>query len=267
MADETKKIFITMPNLTNDQIKYLLTLPPEDIVRWYESKGFRFSWRWQDTWQSAHTRSFTVAKVMKLDILQSIKKEVDKIFKDGITFEQFQKELEPELKRLGWWGKVKAKDVPGYVPQPGVDPEKIVQLGSPRRLETIYQTNANVAYNAGRYNSYVQNAASRPLWKYHQIDRPTYRKSHAPFKDKVFRWDDPIWNIIMPPNGWNCGCYITAHTESEISGQGIKISDGKDFMKYIEKGIPEEWQFNPAKDYSTWLPDLTKYDNEFKQQF
>jgi len=251
----------------NDYLKYLLTLPPEEIIRWYKSKGFRFSWNWQDTWQAAHTRAFTVAKVMKLDILQTIKNEVDRIFTEGISYEQFYKNLEPTLKRLGWWGKVKAKDVPGYIPRPGLNPDKIVQLGSPHRLKTIYQVNANVAYNAGRYNFYITNTGSRPYWKYHQIDRPTYRKTHRPFKDKVFRFDDPIWKIIMPPNGWNCGCYITAHTLNEIKAAGLKISRGKDFRKYIDKGIPEEWQYNPAKEYANWKPDLNKYDDDIKQQF
>ena len=256
-----------MPNLNNAQIRYLLTLPPEEIVRWYEGKGYRFSWNWKDTWQDAHTRSFTVAKVMKLDILQSIKNEVDKIFKSGITYEQFYRELEPTLKRLGWWGKVKAKDVPGYKPRPGLDPDKMVQLGSPNRLKTIYQVNANVAYNTGRYNFFMQNTTSRPYWKYHQIERPTYRKEHKPFDNKVFRFDDPIWKIINPPNGWMCGCYITAHTLDEIKGQGIKVSKGKDFMKFVKDGIPEEWQYNPAENYAAWLPDLKKYDKDIKSNF
>jgi uncharacterized protein with gpF-like domain len=250
--------------LSKDNILYLLTLPPEEIVSWYENKGFRFSWTWQDTWQAAHTRSFTVAKGMRLDILQTIKNEVDNIFKKGITYQQFYNNLESTLKRLGWWGKVKAKDVPGYVPRAGLDPDKIVQLGSPNRLKTIYEVNANVAYNAGRYNFYIQNAEDRPYWKYRQIERPTYRKEHRPFADKIFRFDDPIWKIIMPPNGWRCGCYITAHDLDEVRSMGLKISKGKDFRKYIDKGIPEEWQYNPAKEYSTWQPDPSKYDPDIR---
>lgn len=254
-------------NLSNDQIKYLFTLPPEDIVRWYQSKGYKFSWNWKDTWQAAHTRSFTVAKVMKLDILQTIKNEVDKIFTQGIRFEQFQKELEPILKRLGWWGKVKAKDVPGYIPKPDLDPEKIVQLGSPHRLKTIYQVNANIAYNAGNYNADIQNVGTAPYWQYKQLDRETKRKSHQRFADKIFRWNDPIWDIIYPPSDWMCGCYIDPLMESEVQAQGLKISNGNDFIKLAKKIIPEEWQFNPAKEYSTWKPDLNRYDNEFKKLF
>lgn len=250
-----------------EYIAFLLNLPPEEIIKWYESKGYTFSWKWQDVWQAAHTRSFTVAKVMKLDILQAIKKEVDNIFKKGITFEQFQRELEPTLKRLGWWGKVKAKDVPGYKPGPGIDPEKIVELGSPRRLKTIYQVNTTIGYNAGQYNSDIQNVNSRPYWMYNQIDRKTKRKSHEPFDSKVFMWNDPIWEIIYPPSGWNCGCFVTPLTKIEFDSRKLNLSNGKDFLEKAKKNIPEEWQFNPAKEYANWQPDLTKYDDDIKKLF
>lgn len=190
--------------MNEQQLRFLLSTPPEQIVNWYKSKGLASFWNWNDLWQNAHNNSFTVAKAMKLDILQAIKDEVDKIFTQGITFEQFKKNLEPVLKRLGWWGKVKASDVPGFDPSSGIDPDKIVQLGSPQRLKTIYRVNSSVAYNANRYKSQLANYESRPYWLYVQLDRATKRKSHEPFHNKVFMYNDPIWDTIYPPNGWNC---------------------------------------------------------------
>ncbi|MGK9477909.1 PBECR2 nuclease fold domain-containing protein [Melioribacter sp. OK-6-Me] len=241
--------------MTTEQLKYLLTLPPRQIVEWYKSKGYKFVWNWQDVWQEQHARAFTVAKAMKLDILQTIKDEVDKIFSEGITYEQFKKDLEPMLKRLGWWGRVKASDVPGYDPKSGIDPDKIVELGSPRRLRTIYQTNANVAYSAGRYKMMIENAEQRPYWQYKQIDRKTKRKSHSYYADKVFRYDDPIWNTIYPPSDWNCGCYVVPLTAAEVEERGLEISNGSDFQI---KNIPPEWQYNPGKTYPAWdtIPEL-----------
>ena len=252
-----------MPDLTSDNIRYLLTLPPEEIVRWYQSKGYRFSWNWQDTWQSAHTRVRTVAKVMKLDILQAIYENVDKIFTEGITEQQFRRNLEYQLRSLGWWGKMRADEVPGYDPNLGVEPDKIVQLGSPRRLKIIYQTNARVGYSAGRYNSFMQNTASRPYWQYKQLERKNRRIEHARYADKVFRFDDPIWDHIFPPNGFNCGCYIIALTKDEVASRGLKIWNGKD----VDVEVAEGWDFNPAKDYASWKPDLSKYDDDIRNQY
>ena len=82
--------------MTDSDLKYLLTLPPEEIVKWFYSKGYTFSWNWNEVWQDAHMRSFTVAKVMNLDILQSLKDEVDKIFSAGCN-DFISKPIEKDL--------------------------------------------------------------------------------------------------------------------------------------------------------------------------
>jgi len=238
----------------------LLSLPPEEIVAWYQSKGFTFSWDWKEVWQEAHAQTFTVAKVMRLDILQDIKNSVDKIFTEGYTFEQFKNELELDLKTMGWWGKVKASDVPGYNPASGVDPNSIVQLGSPRRLNIIYTTNANVAYSAGRYNMMIQNISERPYWLYNQIDRPHKRIAHEIYANKVFMWNDPIWASIYPPNGFNCGCYVTPLTEEEMKMRGLKVWNGDVAIK-----VADGWDFNPGTGY--YKPDPKKYDESLFNQY
>jgi len=247
--------------MTDETLKYLFALAPADIVEWYKQKGLAFSWDWRDVWQDAHARSFTAAKVMKLDILQELKDEVDKIFSEGITFEQFQQDLKPALKKLGWWGKVKAKDVPGYKPAPDIDPEKVVQLGSPARLKIIFNTNSRVAYSAARYKSKAQNIKNRPYWRYNQLDRRTKRKVHAVYAGKVFMWDDPIWDKIYPPSDWNCGCSVTALSHAEFEAAGGKLSYGKDFPIVTGKG----WDYNPGKSY--YKPDQKKYDNDIFIQY
>lgn len=249
--------------MTNDSLKYLLTLPPEQIVQWYKSKGYTFSWNWKDVWQEAHARAFTVAKVMKLDILQELKDEVDKIFTKGITYEQFKRDLEPILKLLGWWGKVKVKDVPGFDAERsrGTDPESYVQLGSPSRLKTIYTTNANVAYSAGNYKSLIEVVGEYPYWLYNQIERKHKRKAHANYAGKVFMWNDPIWDIIFPPNGFFCGCYVTSLTKAEVEARGLKVWNGTEVAIKVEEG----WDYNPGKSY--YQPDLSKYDKSLVKQF
>ncbi len=48
-----------------------------------------------------------------MDILQDIRGMVQKAIDDGITFEQFRKELEPKLKAKGYWGKKMVGDETG----------------------------------------------------------------------------------------------------------------------------------------------------------
>jgi len=243
-------------------LNYLTNLEPEEIIKWYQSKGNRFSWNWRDTLKEAHARAFTAAKVMKLDILQDIRKAQLKTFTDGITFREFQKELEPLLKSKGWWGKVKAKDVPGYKPMPGLDPNKVVQLGSPKRLKTIYDTNASVGYSSGRYKTLSENAKNRPYWQYIQMERPSKREEHSRLHNKVFRWDNPIWNTIFPPNGWYCSCRVRGRTKGELREDKLTVSKGKDFTDFK----PDEgWDYNPGE--AAFFPDLDKYDYDIATQY
>jgi len=248
-----------------NDLKYLFNLPPEKIIEWYKNKGLVLNWDWNETWQDAHARSFTVAKVMKLDILQDVHNAMIERFEKGTTFRKFQRKLEPILRSKGWWGKVKAKDVPGYDPNSNVDPEKIVQLGSPYRLKKIFRINSNVAYNSERYNFQMEDAVNRPYWQYVQVMRETKRTSHNKFHLLVFHYADPIWDILYPPNDWNCGCRVRTLSAAEVEKQKLTISVGSDYLEYAQSIIPEEWRYNPGK--TAFQVDLGKYDSKIAKQY
>lgn len=185
-------------------IKFAIGLPPEKAIEYFRSKGNKFSWAWQEMWQQAHARAFTVAKVTRLDILQDIREAVDAALAEGKTFREFQKELAPVLRKKGWWGKVLAKDVPGFDPESDQDPDEEIQLGSPYRLRTIYSANMQTALMAGRYDAQIQNTDDRPYWMYVAILDVNTRPSHAALHGRIYRYDDPFWDTFYPPNGWNC---------------------------------------------------------------
>jgi SPP1 gp7 family putative phage head morphogenesis protein len=243
-------------------ISFLVNLKPEQIVKWFNSKDNRISWDWRDTWQEAHAKSFTAAKAMKLDILNDIRKSTQKAIENGTTFNQFKRELEPTLKRSGWWGKVKAKDVPGYSPDIKIDPDKVVQLGSPHRLKTIYSTNLSVAYSAGRYKAMKENAGDRPYWMYDATMDSNTRLGHAKLHGKVYRHDDPFWDVYLPPNDWGCRCGVIPITEKEVEKDNLKIEKGEDFNDFIPG---EGWAHNPGK--AAFFPDLNKYDYDIASKF
>ena len=56
-------------NNTPVDLSYAFKLEPADAIAYFRQKGYAFSWRWQDVWQEAHAKAFTVAKAMKIDIL------------------------------------------------------------------------------------------------------------------------------------------------------------------------------------------------------
>ncbi|MDO6806530.1 hypothetical protein Q4595_28995, partial [Wenyingzhuangia sp. 1_MG-2023] len=82
------------------------------------------------------------AKAMQMDVLTSIRESLDDALANGKTFARWKKELQPELEKLGWWGKKNVVD-------PTTGEVIKAQLGSPRRLRTIYSTNLRTARAAG----------------------------------------------------------------------------------------------------------------------
>jgi SPP1 gp7 family putative phage head morphogenesis protein len=265
--------------MATPDLKYAFKLPPEKAVEYFKSKGYTFSWDWHEVWQEAHAKAFTVAKVMRMDVLQDIRGEVQKALDEGTTFAQFRKELEPRLKAKGWWGKKVVGDKEGG---------RTVQLGSPYRLETIYRQNVQTAYMAGRYRAQMGNVADRPHWQYVAVLDSRTRPAHRILNGKVFRYDDPFWDSMYPPNGWRCRCRVRAlddgdmrdrwlteeSSEGELSTEEVRINaagDKKAVTLYTDRetGLmmhPDVgWSYNPGK--VAWKPDLAKYDPDIRKLY
>lgn len=205
-----------------------LDLSPREAVEFFRSKQFRVSWNWFDVWQDIHSQAFTVAKATSYDVLRAIRKEVDNAIGDGMTFEQFKKVLRPRLQDLGWWGRQEMLDADtGEVTQ--------AQLGSDRRLRTIFQTNVQTSYMAGRNARQVENAQDRPWWRYVAVMDGRTRPHHAELNGRVWRYDDPIWDIIYPPNGWGCRCRVVALSNADMERLGLQPERG---TVIVEREVP-----------------------------
>ncbi|MBV2081455.1 MULTISPECIES: phage minor head protein [Pseudomonas] len=212
-------------------LKAIFGLEPEQAIAYLKSKGYAITWNWQEMVDQAHDISFTVAKAMRLDLLSDIRGALETALQSGQTLKQFIADLQPVLESQGWWGKQVIVDSQGV--------GEMVQLGSPRRLKTIYQTNLQSAYMAGRKASMEETTDTHPYWMYVAILDGKTRPSHRALHGQVFRHDDPIWASIFPPNGFNCRCRVVALTESAVKRRGLRVvsSEGNMFTETVETGV------------------------------
>jgi len=212
-------------------LKAIFGLEPKAAIDYLKTKGYAITWNWQQMLDQAHDQAFTVAKAMRLDLLSDIRESLEKALQEGQTLKQFSTELQPVLEAQGWWGKQVIVDSEGTA--------ELVQLGSPRRLRTIYQTNLQSSYMAGRKASMEETAETHPYWMYIAILDGKTRPSHRALHGKVFRHDDPIWSRIFPPNGFNCRCRVIALTEAAVKRRGLKVesSAGHMFTDTVEIGV------------------------------
>ena len=204
-------------------------LPPREAIAFLKAKGYAVSWNWWEVWESAHARAFTVAKAMQSDVLVSIREALDVALAKGTTRREFARELEPTLRKLGWWGR---QIVVG--PDGGVER---VQLGSPHRLRTIFDSNMRSTFGAARQGQQEVNAESRPFWMYDSRNDSRVRPSHAAMDGQVFRHDDPIWQTHYPPNGWNCRCRVRALTPAQVRARGLRVRDSAGALETVDQEV------------------------------
>jgi len=77
-------------------------------------------------------------------------------------------------------------------------------------LETLVRTQLNLAYNAGRWEANKDPIIQEILtgYEYFTVGDDRVRDTHAPLDGIKMPKDDPIWDRIWPPNGYNCRCTV-----------------------------------------------------------
>ena len=185
-------------------------VPPEEAIQYLESRLANpvGTYSWQDVWQAEHARRFTVAKSSGYDVLGDISAALDDTLKNGGTFEDFTRNLIPALQDKGWWGTARAVD-----PLTGIEGD--VQLGSLRRLRTIFDTNMRMSYAAGRWMQVQRVKSDRPYLRYVHTASEHPRHEHLQWVGTTLPVDDPWWSTHYPPNGWGCKCSTISLSQNQ----------------------------------------------------
>jgi SPP1 gp7 family putative phage head morphogenesis protein len=298
--------FDPVPESNADILRIAFRLPYEKAIAYLEQKGYKFSWHWQETLADAHEKAFVVAKVARMDILVAIKEMVTRAQKDGISLYKFQRSLEPYLKLTGWWGRTWARNDKGELldadgkPFPldadgaPIIPEDMTPplLGSPARLETIYQTNLQTAFAAGEYAGLMSAVKLRPYWQYISVRDGRTTQLCTSLHGSVFAASDAFWSYFYPPNHWRCRGSVRSLSMSEIKEKNLSVSKSKgkigqeevlistrtgetgtastytgtdpDGKKHVYRNDPA-FNYNPGRE--TFKPDLEKYPPELQKAY
>lgn len=225
---------------------------PKEALDYFRSRGLQVGFDYRDVWLQEHARAFTVAKAMEFDLLDDIRAALDKAIADGTTLEQFRKDLTPLLQRKGWWGKKVMKD-------PLTGKRVVAQLGSPRRLRTIYRANLGAARAAGIWDRAQRTKGSLPYFLYELGPSKEHRKEHSDWAGTLLPVDDDWWNDHFPPNGWGCRCRVRQVSRREAGRRGgptssparnpeERVNRRTGEVQIVDKGIDPAWASNPGRD-------------------
>lgn len=234
-------------------------LSPTDALASLKRRGEKLdpTFDWTEFWQEDHARAFTVAKSAGFDILQDIFSALQTaVDGGGSTPKDFSRTLRPVLEQKGWWGKKTVID-------PATGRPRYVQLGSERRLKTIFEANMRVSYAAGHWASFQRNKLDRPWLRYVALEDGRTRPHHLALHNLVLPVDHPFWNTHAPPNGWGCRCTLQSLSDRDLqrlkdSGVALVfeppvittrkwVNRRTGEITYVPDGIDPGWDYNPGQ--------------------
>jgi SPP1 gp7 family putative phage head morphogenesis protein len=193
-------------------------LKPKEALKFFRAKGLKTSFAWQDVWQQEHEAAFTVAKMMDVDLLRDVRDAVDQAIAEGTTFQDFKKSIKPRMVDAGWWGKAAMED-------PLTGETQLVQLGSVRRLRTIFRVNMQMSYAAGDWAQIKENEVEAPYLMYDAIDDNRTRPEHHKWDGTILPISDGWWKTHSPPNGWFCRCGKIQLSADQVRAMGLSVAD------------------------------------------
>lgn len=230
----------------------LFTEAPEEVTRYFDAKGQRPSFDWQDVAPYEHAVTFTVAKTTGFDVLDDIRAAVDSVIRNYDDYGTFLDRLEPTLRAKGWWGtKALVDPVTGETVR--------ARLGSLHRLRTIYWANVSSARAAGEWERTQRTKRALPYLVYQLSTAEHKRLEHQSWVGTILPVDDPWWATHYPPNGWLCRCRVAQISAREARQLGYDPSKGAPPIEWrtftntrtgervqVPKGIDPGWQGNPG---------------------
>jgi SPP1 gp7 family putative phage head morphogenesis protein len=195
-------------------------LPFDEALAAFRAKGFRLlpGYSYKDVWHDGHATGFTVAKAMSVQLLKDIHASLDHALANGVTYADWKKRILPELKKHNWTDWQVMTD-------PLTGKSRKVELGTERRLRTIFDVNMRTAYAAGHWAKFEANRESRPFIRYVAVMDSRTRPDHRRWHGTVLPMDHPAWATHSPPCGWRCRCSIQQLGHDEMERYGHQVSE------------------------------------------
>ena len=214
---------------------------PEAAIAFWQARAKLTSAQAKALGEGARSRAFYVTGLAEMDMVNLVHDGIAEALENGETLADFKKRIAETIEREGW---------------------------KSHRVETIFRTNIQSAYSAGRYANQQATKELLPYWRYVTVGDSRVRPSHAVLSGKVFPADHPFWAENYPPNGFKCRCAVQALSKGQVRRMGLDVetkipgdsmwTDPKTGMEYhvAKPGADPGFGNNPGKDWLAGLLDV-----------
>ena len=179
----------------------------------------------EDAVQWWKVAAFTVAGVENQQALDRISAKIQSAIDDGDTLYDFREQIDELFEDFGY------------------------SRANPYHVETVFRTNIATAYSTGQWIADQKLGDALWGWEYVAVMDERTREEHAALNGTRAPKNNPIWNEITPPNGFNCRCYLDEIFDFEAHRQSVAMP---------EEMPPIDFPGNPATarvDFEKWASE------------
>ena len=206
----------------------------EDALAYFEAQQPVLKDVWDALSDAAREQAITVAGVTQIEVIQQVLVALETAVAEGTTIEDFAATVSASLESA--WG--------GTVASPAF------------RIETIFRTNTQVAYAAGRYQvaTHPDIVSVRPQWMFSAVLDSRTSPMCRPLDGLIRPADSGFWNGRHPPLHHRCrSSIITLRNDQAKDMGGAHDIPEHDLAASGFGGIPKlDWAPEPA----AFLPEL-----------
>ena len=215
-----------------EEAKYLrqsFDLPMEEAQAFWVEKHQIGAGLYGKLSAEAKIRAFAISGIAKGDELNTVFTALQKGIDRGDSFGKFKKECAEIFERRGWTGK------------------------RAWRIDNIYRTNIQTAYNVGRYKQLKEESSVFPYWQYDAVNDRRTRPTHLAMDGRVWPADHSVWSTWYPLNGYRCRCSVIGLTRGQVERRKIQVEKEDITERLIEPVSPVSGEKMPGQQM---LPDI-----------
>jgi hypothetical protein len=197
---------------------------PQNAIDWFRARLPLTETAFKALEADARQRAFYVGGLTTLDIVQDTFSSLEKALADGQTFQDWKTQIGAKLENA--WGKPNA-----------------------HRLKTVFDTNLQQAYGAGRYKSALESES--PYWSLEIVLDGKTSIICQRLINTTLPAGHPFWKTHIPPFHFRCRTALITLSSDQANARGIteKIPEVQALTGFGH--IPGEHDFTP---------DPSKYD-------
>lgn len=191
---------------------------------------------WNQLEQDELEFAFTVADVAQLDLVVEVYDAIADAVEKGTTLEDFKAQVGDNLEAA--WGEA-----------------------DPTRIETVFRTNVQSAYNAGRHDAAQAVKRDRPYWRYQAIRDSRTSDICEACDGTVLPADSAWFQSHYPPLHPNCRCIAVTLTKAQAEREGVassgpRVTPVEGFGKAPGAGGGADWEPSAADYPEPFRDDL-----------